>query len=302
MAKRTLLRARSRARASSNASKRVRKAAPVTLPPARPRKRGGPIPGTPSPMRIVFAPEILADCRRRYEETPEPATEIARDLGVDETTIRRLAKREGWVKFSAPPRGLSPAVQLQRRAEALAERVSAASSEAGAVSSPFPPPERGRGRVGVVANSILAPTRPPSAGDLPLAGGGEEKRQGGGEENAAPPQPPALTNTVDELHAELRAQLAGVRALRERMMNEPQRPSDANKTAHTLNSLAATATALLRAQARLAPTGQKDDDDDVPQDLDELRDALARRIDAIYAEMEGAPADGPADGAGAAPA
>lgn len=140
---RTLVRARSRARARKLVSARAH-------PPAALRKRGGPKPGTPSPQRIVFAPEVLADCRRRYEQTSEGPTAIARDVGVEETTIRRLARRERWVKFSPPPRALSPALQLQRRAEALAERVQAAASQTRATTAPFPPPERGRVRVGVL--------------------------------------------------------------------------------------------------------------------------------------------------------
>ena len=65
---------------------------------AKARKRGGPIPGTPNRGRFAPTPEVLADCRRRYETTADTNAAIARGYGIDETKLRRLAKREGWTR------------------------------------------------------------------------------------------------------------------------------------------------------------------------------------------------------------
>jgi len=87
---------------------------------ATPRKRG-PKPGTRSWRKFNYTPELLADCRRRYEQTPESNTSIARDYGIDECTVRRLAKDHGWVKFPSQRRDLPPDVALRRRVEAMAQ-------------------------------------------------------------------------------------------------------------------------------------------------------------------------------------
>jgi len=64
----------------------------------------------PKAKRIVFAPEALAHARRRYEQTDVSLENIAVDLGVVRNTVRDLARREGWVRYMPPPRGLAPAV------------------------------------------------------------------------------------------------------------------------------------------------------------------------------------------------
>lgn len=97
---------------------------PVSTAPRRktPRKtkpKGGPVPGTPSPMRTRLAPELQAHARRLYEETDQPVTHIALDCGVDESVIRRMGQREGWVRYVAPPRGLPPVATLLAEVEAL---------------------------------------------------------------------------------------------------------------------------------------------------------------------------------------
>lgn len=83
------------------------------------KPKGGPVPGTPSPMRMQLSPELHDDARRRYEQTKEAACHIALDCGVDESTIRRMAKREGWVRYVAPPRDLPPVAKLLAQVEEL---------------------------------------------------------------------------------------------------------------------------------------------------------------------------------------
>jgi hypothetical protein len=63
---------------------RVRKAARVFIHAHLPRSR-----------RYSYTPELMADGRRRYEQTEDRIPDIAADFGIHPTTFLRLAKREG---------------------------------------------------------------------------------------------------------------------------------------------------------------------------------------------------------------
>ncbi len=74
----------------------------------------------PVSRRYRYTPELLASGRRRYEESGETITAIAADFGVHKTTLQRLAKREGWMRYVAPARDLPAAARLAAEVEALA--------------------------------------------------------------------------------------------------------------------------------------------------------------------------------------
>jgi hypothetical protein len=226
---------------------------PAPLKPARaqptPAKRG-PKPGTPSWRKFNFTPELIADCRRRYEETAEFVTSIALDYGVNETTLRRLAKSEGWLRFRPPPRGLPRTALLQARAEALEE----------AIRRGDPPP------------AALAPSAPRTAA---AAAAGAPP----------PPGPPFdVAAAIDEMASAVQAELATVKTMRARMKRTPQSPLDGARTARTLSSLTDTLQKLQRMSC-LIP--QADAYDDIPPDLDAFRDELARRIRVFVASRAG---------------
>jgi hypothetical protein len=63
--------------------------------------------------------ELQAHVRRLYEETDQPVCQIALDVGVNESVIRRMGPREGWVRFEAPPRDLPPVAKLLAQVEEL---------------------------------------------------------------------------------------------------------------------------------------------------------------------------------------
>jgi hypothetical protein len=88
-------------------------------PPAAAKHKGGPVPGTPSPMRTRLSAELHDHARRLYETTAQYASHIALDCDVDESVIRRMAEREGWVRFVAPPRDLPPVAKLLAQVEDL---------------------------------------------------------------------------------------------------------------------------------------------------------------------------------------
>ena len=70
--------------------------------------------------RLKFTDELLANVRQRFEGSDEPLSAMAADLGCCKTTLRGIAKREGWVRYVPPPRELLPAAKLAARAEKLA--------------------------------------------------------------------------------------------------------------------------------------------------------------------------------------
>ena len=83
------------------------------------KRKGGPVPGTPSPMRTRLTPELHDYARRQYEHSAQPVSHIALDVGVDESVIRRMAKREEWVRYVAAPRDLPPVAKLLAQVEEL---------------------------------------------------------------------------------------------------------------------------------------------------------------------------------------
>jgi len=204
-----------------------------------------------SARRLKITPALHDNVRRRYEQTDEPLAAFAADLGCTVQTVCNIAKREGWVRYVAPPRDVTPAMLLRVRAERLAELQ--------------PTVEQDR------ASAI-------SAGGLPPPAGAEDEA-------------PHPTETAEALHRELNAFLADVRVERARMKREGYGKSDLQKMSHTIASLAATLRAL-RPMLRDASvsTQCESDYDDMPADLDEFREALARRIEA-FMESRGDEAD-----------
>ena len=97
--------------------------------------------------------------------------------------------------------------------------------------------------------------------------------QAGGEENA-----PILADTVARLHRAVLDELAAIEALR---THSPRAGSSA-RTARTLANLTETLQKLQRLQPDYANTGSEDAD--MPADIDEFRNELARRIDAFVNE------------------
>jgi hypothetical protein len=99
--------------------------------------------------------------------------------------------------------------------------------------------------------------------------------------------PLSLDNaTIDRLEAAVLKELAVVERQRAALGPEPLRPFDANIIARTLSSLTETLSKLRR--LRLAAQPQPDvTHDDMPADIDEFRNELARRIRAFVASRTG---------------
>jgi hypothetical protein len=67
--------------------------------------------------RVNFPPEVLAEIRRRYEDTDEAQTSIADSYNIDRTTLARMAKAQGWkLRSDRAPYELPPAAAAEARA------------------------------------------------------------------------------------------------------------------------------------------------------------------------------------------
>ncbi len=189
--------------------------------------------------RYRYSPALLADGRRRYEQTDEPATTIAADFGINKSTLSRMAGREGWVRYVPPVRDLPAAARLAAEADALTQ-------------TPFIP----------APAEIRAPDR-----HVDASGPGSPLSRGRTDE-FAPPQ-----DTVARLQAAVLAELTSVEAMRLALKSLPQKPADAARTARTL--VAAHRHALPSCSACRPPAPQQghanDFANDMPADIDEFR-------------------------------
>jgi hypothetical protein len=70
----------------------------------------------PRGCKIDYTPEFLASLRFRYEQTGQPVRLIAKDLGIAERTLFRVAEREGW---NRPPRDLPVGLRALEQAQRL---------------------------------------------------------------------------------------------------------------------------------------------------------------------------------------
>jgi hypothetical protein len=279
---------------------KMARAKPKPKPHANSRTK--PLP-RPHGNRIVFSPALIADIKRRYENTPETFESLVIDLGASRSTLRNIALSENWVRYVPPPRGLSRAAEIAAEAEALeALTLPPPSARLRASSTRYGGGEGGSGareRDGVgwgeaceqtqtppTSDGLLPPTPNPSP---PLAA-----LVGGGEKSAAPPATPAwsMRERIDELRHAVDEEIAAVRALRANLKGVPHSTETAGRTSRTLADLTTTLERLHRLEIGASQhNGQEayaDNYSDMPADPDAFRDELARRIRAFVASRTGA--------------
>ncbi len=240
--------------------------------------------------RLQFTPALIADVRRRYERTDEPLATLAADLGCSIETVRNIAGRENWLRYAPPPRDLTPAARLAARAKTLAAHQSpfvpahaGTQNQARDADGLGPGSPRARGRTDVAPGSPLEPALGPAEGRTRVRGRTDDDSELT-ESASEPPQeqPLRLAVTAEALHRELQTLLAELTATRARMKRERSGKHDLRQMAQVIASLTATLRAL---QPMLCPDPQAgaDPNDDMPADIDEFRNELARRIDAFVA-------------------
>lgn len=219
----------------------------------------------PSPM--IFTDELLADARRRYEQTAEAKGAISADLGIARSTFDHLVARLGWKRFTPPPRDVDAAARLAAKAQAFAKALAAneGPKAAAAPSAPSAPP----------VPSAAAPLPPGETGD------------------DMPMDTPAL---IAWLRREIQAQVILVKQLREQERAEPLTEQAVIRLSRILASLTDAVIKLDRHTG--GASGAAGEPDDLPENIDEFRNELARRIRAFVASRTGT---GNADGGGAHP-
>lgn len=219
---------------------------------------------SPSPM--IFTDELLADARRRYEQTAEAKSAIGSDLGIAPSTFDNLATRLGWKRFTPPARGLDAAAKLAAKTQAFAKAIAAtecvtapvATEDAATEAAPFPPSDAADGY-----------------DDRPM-------------DTAA---------LIVWLRREIQAQIGIVKQLREQQRVEPLTDEAAIRLSRILSSLA---DALIKLDRHTGGASRAAaEPDDLPENIDEFRNELARRIRAFVASRSGT---GDADGNDAAAA
>jgi len=266
MTKRTRTGARRvRADKITRRSKKGRK----TAQPLQPPTQRALIPGRirrPVGVAIEYTPELLENVRYRFEETDEPVSSIAADLGVHRNTFRLLTLRNGWKRL-VPPRDLSSAAKLLAQAERLTETGPAQF-------------EQRADRFGEERASGSAPSLEAS---LSLAQ--DDATLAAAEEGVVLDSP----KIIERLHRAVLGELSAVETMRAELKREPQSPLDAERPARTLSNLTEILQKLQRLQCARSETGS--DDDDMPVDIDEFRRELARRIDAFVASRTDARLD-----------
>ena len=211
------------------------------------------------PVCRTYTPELLANGRQRYERTDEQIAAIAADFQIHPGSLRRLARRLGWVRYNMTPRDLPAAARLLAQAQEL---------------EALPMPPRG-GIADPYKPHAPVPLIPDPDASPPLAGGG--KRRPATDEEAHGFD----VTVIARLERQVMEELATVEAMRAQLKGLPRRPRAAETTARTLTILTDTLQRLQRLRCVVPQTGQTDDD--FPTDLDEFRDELARRIDAFVA-------------------
>jgi len=255
----------------------------------------------PHGNRLVFAPELLADGKRRYETTPESLDSIALDFSNNRSTLKNVARREGWVRYVPPPVGLSRAAGIAAEAEALeAEALNDRHPE---VRAAFAASLEGWTAADSGAVALRGAQERPPQGDgnnaTERAPQGDREDAGGGESPAAAW---SLRERIDELRASVDEEIAAVRALRAKLKTVPHSTETAGKTSRTLADLTATLERLQRIEIGASQHhGQHSHDDrfsDLLADPDAMRLDLARRI-AAFMESRPDDADAGGDAAGA---
>ncbi len=96
----------------------------------------------------------------------------------------------------------------------------------------------------------------------------------------------------------MRAAERQIRGIEERLAGTMQEPGESERDARTLAVLARTMQSLTALDALNEPkagrkkpvSNDEDDEDRIPESIDELRQSLARKLEAIIAERDGAPA------------
>jgi hypothetical protein len=206
---------------------------------------------------VLDEAKMLPALRHRYEETDQPMNALAAAFGIGVTTLQTLARKNGWSPRSQRLRECPPLMQWQDEAAALV-----ASHDATAAHVAIPTHE-------TAPTHVAAPTHETAPTvTLPLAGGASEDLLSG--EGSA----------LARIEALILKELAAEEARRNTLGTRPRPAYELERYARTLAVMTQTLERLQRLQP--GSSGSKNDaDDPIPDNMDEFRYELARRINRL---------------------
>jgi transposase-like protein len=224
-------------------------------------------------MAPELTSEAWAQIRHDYEHTDRPVEEICAEHGISSGTLRDRMRRWHWRRRRPPiPREGPPAVAPPRSEIADTFRAAEPPTPRHGIEAPnaWPLGPRLRGD-----ERDKQPPQPP-----PPADGFE----------AAPPAAPGdpidapaegdAAQIVPRLQGAVVRVLPAIEATIAKLAAGPQRPRDMEQTARALGTLMRTLREL-NALLSQHPLRSANDYDDIPEDIDEFRERLARRIEAF---------------------
>jgi hypothetical protein len=228
------------------------------LAPTSARRTAFPQKSDRSIAMAQYSPEFLAALRYRYEQTDQPMHALAADFGIGVTTLQNLVRKNGWTPRSRRLRHRPLSMLLPEAAEA----------------PPLP----------------AAQVEPQQAPALSLSEG---------ESDAVPADTvvhtpaadgataPSTLSPAERLQALVEKEIAAEEATRAALGIRPRSRNEAERCARTIVKLTHALQTIQKLRA--ADRADADDYDEMPEDIDELRMALARRIEGFVAGRIGRP-------------
>jgi transposase-like protein len=198
-----------------------------------------------------LSPETWMQVRYEYEHTEKPVDDICLDHGVSPSTLRERMRRWRWTRRSQPISAEGP--PPTPRIEPAAPRVPIVAP----IRAPAP-------SVWLEADDEPAPDSP-----APHAAPRDEP-------------PPDQTEVVRRLQGAVARVLPAIEAAVAQLAAGPMPPREMERAARTLTSLTRTLRELNGLLSQYPPAK-----DEGPEDIEEFRARIARKIDAIIAQRPG---------------
>jgi hypothetical protein len=235
---------------------------------------------------IDLPDETWQRIRYEYEETKRPVADICAEHGFSAGTLRHRVRYWNWTprwKGRVPRKGPPPMVVKLIEHRPLESQQSECAAGAFPIQTPTPTPDHVGGSLlplsggGSPADVPDAPHAACPAGEIPPYGTGP-----GFARDAKAADPATM---VPGLQSALAGVLPAIEATLAKLTAATAQPREIAENARALGNL----TRVLRElkgtleQYKLAGAAAAGDDDPPPEDIDEFRNELARRIDALVA-------------------
>jgi len=241
--------------------------------------------------------EAWAQIRTAYEHSDRPVADICAEYGISTGTLRDRMRRWDWTRRQVPiPREGPPALIVPVAAMLAPRPPLPACGERAAAEA-----ERRRSSEGALPNSecdenppppISSPSRDEDAREHAYGSKIDLSPQAGSGNEAAGPRVLSAANADTNpatigprLQGAIARVLPAIDAALATLAAGPLRPREMEQTARALGTLTRTLRELTAA-LREHPPGARADDDPVPEDVDEMRYELTRRIHAFIAAHE----------------